>query len=131
MTLDKSLDSILTTGSKTKIIRLFVSRKDGFRASGRQIATLVNISAPAAHTALKELYNLDILKRDIIGRQHIYSLDNNSKMVKEILRPMFQKENSLKREIGNYFIKQARNRNIYSRFHRRIRALSSKGACSG
>jgi len=113
MSLDKSLDSILSTGSKTKIIRLFVSRKDGFRASGRQIATLVNITAPAVHATLKELYNLGILKRDIIGRQHIYSLDNNSKIVKEILKPMFQKESSLKQEIEDHFIKRTQNRNVY------------------
>ena len=109
----KSLDSILNTGSKTKIIRLFVSRKDSFRASGRQIAVLVNITAPAVHAALKELYNHGVLKREIIGRQHIYSLDNNSSIVKQILKPMFQKESSLKQEIEEHLIKQVRNKNIY------------------
>ena len=53
MALDKGLDNILNTGSKVKIIRLFVSRRKDFMASGRQIARLVNITAPAAHAALK------------------------------------------------------------------------------
>lgn len=113
MTPDKSLDRILSTGSKTKIIRLFVSRKDDFRASGRQIATLINMTAPAAHAALKQLYNLGVLKLAIIGRQHIYSLDNNSKIVEKILKPMFQKESSLKQEIEKHFVRQVLNRNIY------------------
>ena len=113
MALDKLLDSILNTGSKAKIIRLFVSRKDGFRASGRQIAKLVNVTAPSTHAALKELHNQDILKREIIGRQHIYSLNNNHRVVRQILKPMFQKESSLKQEIENHLIKQIRNKNIY------------------
>jgi len=113
MTLNKSLDKILNTGSKAKIIRLFVLKKSGFMASGRHIATLVNMSAPAVHTALKRLHSLAILKRDIIGRQHIYSLDNNSKIVKEILKPMFQKESSFKQEINHHLIGQVRNKNLY------------------
>ena len=108
-----TLDSLLNTGSKVKIIRLFVSRKVGFRASGRKIATLANITAPAAHAALKELQNHGLLKREIIGRQHIYRLDDNSVMIKKILKPMFRKESSLKQEADNHFIKQAQNKNIY------------------
>ena len=113
MAMNESLDRILNTGSKTRIIGLFVSRKDGFRASGRQIAALVNMTAPAVHTALKELYKQDVLKREIIGRQHIYSLNNNSRIVKEILKPMFRKESSLKQEIENHLIRQHRNKNVY------------------
>ncbi|GEM_PF-3708192 len=92
---DKSLDNILSTGSKLKIIRLFISRKNEFRASGRQVAKLINMTAPAAHAALKELENHGLLKRKIIGKQHIYGLDENSEMVKQVLKPMFQNEGSL------------------------------------
>ena len=113
MTLNKSLDTILNTSSKVKIIRLFVSRKASFRASGRQIATLVNMTAPAVHAALKKLQNHGLLKREIIGRQHIYKLDENSAVIKQMLKPMFQKESSLKQKINNYSIKQVKNKNIY------------------
>jgi len=109
----KPLDNILNTGSKAKIIRLFVPKIDGFKASGRRIARLVSITAPAAHAALKGLHKQGILKREIIGRQHLYSLDNNNAIVKEILKPMFRREISLKQEIGNHFIRQVRNKNIY------------------
>jgi predicted ABC-type ATPase/predicted DNA-binding transcriptional regulator len=113
MTPNKPLDNILNTGSKAKIIRLFVSRKDGFRASGRQVAMTADITAPTAHAALKELYNQDVLKREIIGRQHIYSLNNDSRIVEHVLKPMFRNESLLKQEIDNHFFKQARNKNIY------------------
>ena len=113
MVQDKSLDTILNTGSKTKIIRLFVSREDTFKASGRQIANLINLTAPAVHAALKELYDQRILNRDIIGRQHIYRLDSTSDIVREILRPMFRKETYLKQEIENHLVKHIRSKNIY------------------
>ena len=113
MAFNKSLENILNTGSKAKIIGLLVSKKDSFRASGRQIAELVNVSAPAAHAALKTLHKQDVLKREIIGKQHIYSLNNNSEIVKHVLMPMFQKESSLKKEIDDHFIKQIPNKHIY------------------
>jgi len=111
--MNKSLDSILNTGSKAKILRLFASRKDAFSASGRQIATLIKVSAPSTHVALKELYKQALLKREIMGRQHIYSLDNNNTIVKEMLKPMFLKESSLKQEMESHLTEQARNRNVY------------------
>jgi len=113
MSLDKSVDNILNMGSKAKIIRLFVSRENTFRASGRKVANLIKVSAPAAHAALKALYKRDVLKREIIGKQHIYSLNSNNKNVREILKPMFQKESFLKQEIEDYIIKPARNKYIY------------------
>ena len=110
---NKLLDSILNTGSKARIIRLFVSRKQGFRASGRQIAALISVTAPACHAALKGLHEHGVLKREIIGGQHIYGLDDDNAIVKEILKPMFQKESSLNQEIDNHLIKRARDKNIY------------------
>jgi DNA-binding transcriptional ArsR family regulator len=90
-----SLDNILNTTTKIKVIRFFVSCKDEFRASGRHIARQIKVSPPTAHTALKELYNQGILNLEIIGNQHIYSLNNKHKMVKDILKPSFRKELSL------------------------------------
>lgn len=99
MAAEKSLDNILNSKSKIAIIRLYVSKTVDFKATGRKIAKLIDFSAPATHTALKELYNQGVLKLDIIGKQHIYSLDSNNRMVKQILKPMFKKEISVKGEI--------------------------------
>lgn len=102
MAIEKKLDDILDAKSKVKIIRLFVSRTEGFMASGREIARLIGLTPPAVHTALKELYNQDILKREIIGGQHIYKINPLSRTVKDILQPAFQKELSTKEDICNY-----------------------------
>lgn len=106
MVTEKSLDNILNSRSKIAALRLFVSKTADFKASGREIAKLISISAPATHAALKELYNQKILKLDIIGKQHIYSLDTDNRIVKQILRPMFRKEVSIKDEIKDFLIKQ-------------------------
>lgn len=106
MALDKALDSILNTGSKVKILRLFISRREDFMATGRQIARLIKITAPAVHAALKKLRDQDILKQNIIGRQHIYSLNINSRIVKNILIPAFKKEHSFKRDVSDFIRKK-------------------------
>lgn len=112
MAIEKRLDGILDTKSKVKIIRLFVSRTKEFMGSGREIAKLIGLTPPAAHAALKELYNQDILKREIIGRQHIYRINSLNRIVKDILQPAFQKELSIKEDISNYLQKKLREYNI-------------------
>lgn len=106
MVFEKSLDSILNSKSKIAIIRLFVSRTKDFKVSGREIAKLIHVSAPATHAALKELYNQKILTLEIIGKQHIYTIDRDNRIVRQILEPMFKKEVSVKEEIKEYLAKQ-------------------------
>jgi len=99
MAIDRILDSILDANSKIRIVRLFVNRRRDFMSSGREIARLTGLSPPAAHAALKELYNQDVLKRDILGKQHIYRLNINNRIVKNILIPAFKTEKSVKQDI--------------------------------
>ena len=111
MAIEKSLDNILSSKLKIAIIRLFVTKTGDFKATGREIARLTRFSPPAAHAALKGLYNQGILKLDNIGKQHIYSLDNN-RIVQKILRPMFKEEISLKDELKDFLIKQVKEMGI-------------------
>jgi len=99
MAIDRILDSILDANSKIRIVRLFVNRRRDFMSSGREIARLTGLSPPAAHAALKELYNQDVLKRDILGKQHIYRLNTNNRIVRNILIPAFKTEKSVKQDI--------------------------------
>jgi predicted nucleotidyltransferase len=115
MGIENSLDSILNTATKVKILRLFSSRTDEFRSSGREIAKSVKVSPPAAHTALKELYSQGILKLEIIGKQHIYSLNSQSRLVKDILKPSFKKELSLKQDMSRFLIEKIKNAGIKSK----------------
>jgi predicted nucleotidyltransferase len=112
MAMENSLDIILNTKTKVKIIRLFVSRTDDFRSSGREIAKWIKVSPPATHTALKELYNQSILNLEVIGKQHIYSLNNKNRIVKDILKPSFKKELSIKEDIKHFLNKKIEEEKI-------------------
>lgn len=115
MVIEKSLDNILNSKSKIAIIRLFVSKRADFKATGREIAKLTHFSAPATHAALKELFNQGILKLDNIGKQHIYSLDNNNRIVQKILKPMFKEEVSLKDELKDFLIRHIQKAGLKKR----------------
>ena len=73
---------------------------------------MTHFSPPAAHAALKELYNQGILRLDNIGKQHIYSIDNNNRIVQKILKPMFKEEISLKDELKDFLIRQVQESGI-------------------
>ena len=109
MAVDKTLDDILNTTSKVKIIRLFISRGGEFIASGSDVAKLVGLTPPAVHASLKELYGQDILRRDIVGKQHIYRLNTQGRIVNEILKPAFQKEHSIKEDIRDFLLKKIKD----------------------
>ena len=100
------LNIILNTSTKLKILRLLFSHTADFRISGREIARRINMSAPATHAALKDLFNQDILKIEIIGRQHIYSLNSKNRIVKDILEPSFKKELSLREDIRHFLLRK-------------------------
>lgn len=108
MAIANSLDHILNSKAKIAVIRLFVSKTNDFKASGRAVARLVRVSAPAVHSALKELYNQKIVKLEIMGNQHVYALDNGNRIVEQILKPMFKRETGIKDEIKAWLTKQIR-----------------------
>jgi predicted nucleotidyltransferase len=98
------LNSILNSEIKIRIIRLFASRGVGYQATGREIARLVETTAPTAHAALKDLYAYHILNYVISGRNHLYSLNRETRSVKEILLPMLQKENDFKKDAFKFIL---------------------------
>ncbi len=100
------LNIILNNETKVKILRLFISRLKGYHASGREIARLIGVTAPTAHAALKELEAYHLLKYEISGRNHLYTLNRKNRTVKDMLLPIFEKELSYKKDIFT-FIKSA------------------------
>lgn len=102
MAIENALDNIMNTNSKVRIIRLFISKREDFMATGREIARLTGISAPAAHASLKDLFDLDVLIRMIMGKQHLYKLNIKNRTVKNILIPAFKKELSVKEDIISF-----------------------------
>jgi len=106
MALETILDGILDSRTKLRIIRLFASRTEAFTASGREIAKWTALSPPAAHAALKDLLNRKVLKREILGKQHLYRLDHANRTVRDILKPAFRREGALKEDIRNFLLRR-------------------------
>jgi len=106
MTLETILDGVLGSRTKLRILRLFASRTEAFTASGREIAKWTALSPPAAHAALKDLLDRKVLKREILGNQHLYSLDRSGRIVRDILMPAFRREGGLKEDIRNFLLRR-------------------------
>ncbi len=105
------IEDIVDSSSKLAILRVFASRR-GLKATGRQIAKLVGYSAPATHDSLKNLHERNILKLDIIGKQHIYTLNEDDRIVQKIIRPMFAAERNFKNEIRDFLLDEFRKNKI-------------------
>lgn len=112
--MNEKLDSVLNSRAKVKILRHFTSRTEDYLASGREIARRTGLSAPAAHNALKELLDERIVDRQIIGRQHIYRLNQTHHTVREILAPAFGKERALRDDMARFLVAALKERNLFS-----------------
>ncbi len=105
------IEDIVDSPSKLAILRVFASRR-GLKATGRQIAKLVGYSAPSTHDSLKNLHERNILKLDIIGKQHIYTLNEEDRIVQKIIRPMFAAESNFKNEIRDFLLDEFKKNKI-------------------
>ena len=97
------ISEIIDSPSKLAILRVLSSRK-GFKATGREIAKLSGFSVPSTHESLKSLHDRNILHLEIIGKQHIYTLNEEDRLVQKIIRPMFEAENGIKNEIRDFLL---------------------------
>jgi len=105
------VEDIVDSPSKLAILRVFASHR-GLKATGRQIAKLVGYSAPSTHDSLKNLHERNILKLDIIGKQHIYTLNEGDRIVQKIIRPMFAAESNFKNEIRDFLLDEFKKNKI-------------------
>lgn len=108
------IDNILNSPSKLAVLRILASRPKGFKATGREIAKLSGYSAPSTHESLKDLHIRDVLELDIIGKQHVYSLNEENRIVQKIIRPMFHAESGFKKEIRGFLLEEIRKNRIKS-----------------
>ncbi len=93
MLLDSPLDNIFGQYSKVKILRFLV--KSQAQLNGREIAKNVGLSHVKAHTALKDLTRHGVLSMRSLGRALVYWLNEEHVLVKEIIRPAFEKEEGI------------------------------------
>lgn len=93
MKIQNTLDNILNHKVKTAALRLLCNGSAGW--TGRQLAKQLNISPTTASKCLNELAREGILIVRGAGRAYLYSLNERSYTVKNILIPFFQKEKNI------------------------------------
>lgn len=111
MTTPFRVEEIIDSSSKLAILRVFAVHR-GLRATGRRVARLINYSAPSTHASLKDLRDRNILKCEIIGRQHVYALNEEDRIVQKIIRPIFAAEGNLKNEVRDFLLEEFRRTRI-------------------
>ena len=84
------LDRVLNSEYKVRILR-FLSRKGG-EWIGRRLAAELSMNPVTAHRALRELHQATILDFRKVGSHFLYSLRDDHCLVREVLRPLFERE---------------------------------------
>ncbi len=100
--MDETLNEILNTEIKLKVLRLLAQRQDGYQATGREVARQIKTTAPSAHAALKALYDQHIVLMEAIGRSHVYQLNGKNRVVQDILLPAFSVEKNFKADMAQF-----------------------------
>ncbi len=90
MIFHQSLNQILDSRVKVRILR-FLCRKGG-EWNGRRLAAELALNPVTTHAALRALHQATLLDFRKVGNNFIYSLRDEHFLVREILRPLFQKE---------------------------------------
>lgn len=90
MIIHKPLNEIFSTYSNIAVIRELRYTRNGF--TGREIAKRAGLSAPAVLSALSHLESLRIVRRQVGGRDHLFTLKVNNYFVKKILFPILEVE---------------------------------------
>lgn len=100
------LDKILGQASKIKILRFLVNSQA--QLNGREIAKNVGLSHVNVHTALKDLSKHGIVNMRSIGKSLVYWLNEDHLLVKDVLRPMFEKEANIAQLISKVIVKKSK-----------------------
>lgn len=104
MLLDSPLNDIFGQYSKVKILRFLVQSQS--QSNGREIAKNVGLSHVKAHTALKDLTRQGVVSMRSAGSALVYWLNEDHFLVKEIIRPVFEKEEGLFEHVCRLILKQ-------------------------
>ncbi|MCK4532396.1 nucleotidyltransferase domain-containing protein [bacterium] len=97
MRINKPLDKILNSEVKVKILR-FLCRTEA-EWNGRQIAKEIKITPATCHKALRELNFEQVLLLKNVGKSYLYRLNKENFLISALLKPLYEKENQLHREV--------------------------------
>jgi len=92
MKITKTLDKILNTEVKTKILRFLC--RTGAEWNGSQIAKEIGITPAASHSALNALTRQGVISMRNMGNTHVYTLNEENYIVSDLLKPLYIREDA-------------------------------------
>ena len=92
MKITKTLDKILNTEVKTKILRFLC--RTGAEWNGSQIAKEIGITPAASHSALNALTRQGVISMRNMGNTHVYTLNEENYIVSDLLKPLYISEDA-------------------------------------
>jgi len=98
MRIHQPLNKILNNETKVKVLR-FLYNND-IEWSGRRIAREIQTSPATCHKALQELYSEGIVLLRNVGKTYLYQFNHDNYVAKELLHPLFKKEERLLKVIS-------------------------------
>ena len=98
MKFTKVLDDVLGQKSKIKVLRFLT--KVGTPFTGRELAHQVGLSPEKTRQVLKDLQEQGIVEVQNAGRANLYRLRKESKLVKDLLVPLFNSERKLPEDLA-------------------------------
>lgn len=90
MQFQQPYDTLLNNTHKIRLLRFFC-RKGG-EWVGRRVAAKLAMNPVTAHKALRELHQATVLEFRKVGSNFLYSLRDEHYLVREVLRPLFDRE---------------------------------------
>ena len=93
MILHNIFNEIFSNPSNIAVLREIAKVQTGL--SGREIAKMVGISPPTCLSILTQLENLSLVKRQRGGRDHLFTLNREHIIVKEVILNLLSFENNL------------------------------------
>lgn len=112
MLLNRPLDDIFGQYSKVRILRFLVNVQT--QLNGREIAKNTGLSHVKVHTAMKDLNRHGIVHMRSMGKSLVYWLNEDHFLIKEIIRPAFEKENDIFEHITGIIVKKIKSVRLLS-----------------
>ncbi len=111
MKIYRILDEVFRTWSNIAVLRALIDTNTGY--TGNEVARLSGMQPRSAIKALTLLESLGLVKRQIGGRDHIFSLNRKHYLYNGVIVKLFEIENNFLNEIINE-IKSLLGKQVYS-----------------
>lgn len=99
MKVRNALDEVFATPAHVRVLRVLSSRKH--LLTGRQVARETGLHHKSAIGALERLELLGLVERQRGGRDHLFSLNRQHSLARNVLSPLFKAEQQFRKSLEN------------------------------